>query len=94
MTVHFEKLNLSHKSVENVTKVKMFCQKKHPLVPRTHEKCLGQIGYFLHAGILVWKKACMYVLTYVQWYFVTKIVLTYCEKKMFYCSRKTFEIRG
>ena len=29
-----------------------------------------------------------------QWYFVTKIVLTYCEKKMFYWSRKTFEIGG
>ena len=28
-----------------------------------------------------------------KWYFVTKIVLTYCEKKMFYWSRKTFEIR-
>ena len=28
------------------------------------------------------------------WYFVTKIVLTYCEKKLFYWSRKTFEIRG
>jgi hypothetical protein len=24
----------------------------------------------------------------------TKIVLTYCEKKLFYWSRKTFEIRG
>ena len=29
-----------------------------------------------------------------KWYFVTKIVLTYCEKKLFYWSRKTFEIRG
>ena len=28
------------------------------------------------------------------WYFVTKIVLTYCKKKLFYWSRKTFEIRG
>ena len=27
-------------------------------------------------------------------YFVTKIVLAYCEKKLFYWSRKTFEIRG
>jgi hypothetical protein len=26
--------------------------------------------------------------------FVTKIVLTYCEKKKFWWSRKTFEIRG
>ena len=26
--------------------------------------------------------------------FVTKIVLTYCEKKLFYWSRKTFETRG
>ena len=29
-----------------------------------------------------------------KWYFVTKIVLTYCEKKMFEWLRKTFEIRG
>ena len=29
-----------------------------------------------------------------QWYFVNKIVLTYCEKKLFKWSRKTFEIRG
>ena len=29
-----------------------------------------------------------------NWYFVTKIVLTYCEKKLFQWSRKTFEIRG
>ena len=29
-----------------------------------------------------------------DWYFVTKIVLTYCEKKLFYWSRKTFEIWG
>ena len=28
------------------------------------------------------------------WYFVTKIVLTYSEKKMFWWSRKTFEIQG
>ena len=27
-----------------------------------------------------------------KWYFVTKIVLTYCEKKLFLWSRKTFEI--
>ena len=27
-------------------------------------------------------------------YFVTKIVLTYCEKKLFYWSRNFFEIRG
>ena len=29
-----------------------------------------------------------------KWYFVTKIVLTYCEKKLFLWSRKTFVIRG
>ena len=29
-----------------------------------------------------------------KWYFVTKIVLTYREKKIFLWSRKTFEIRG
>ena len=28
------------------------------------------------------------------WYFVTKNVLTYCEKNIFYWSRKTFEIQG
>ena len=33
-------------------------------------------------------------LTQNYWYFVTKIVLTYCEKKLFYWSRKTFEIWG
>ena len=29
-----------------------------------------------------------------NWYFVTKIVLTYGEKKMFQWSKKTFEVRG
>ena len=29
-----------------------------------------------------------------KWYFVTKIVLTYYEKKLFQGARKTFEIRG
>ena len=29
-----------------------------------------------------------------QWFFVSKIVLTYCEKKLFLWSGKTFEIRG
>ena len=29
-----------------------------------------------------------------NWYFVTKIVLTYYEKKLFQLSRKTFEIQG
>ena len=29
-----------------------------------------------------------------KWYFLTQIVLTYCEKKLFWWSRKTFEIRG
>ena len=28
-----------------------------------------------------------------KWYFDTKIVLTYCEKKLFLWSRKTFKIR-
>ena len=28
------------------------------------------------------------------WYFVTKIVLTYCDKKLFLWSRNFFEIRG
>ena len=32
------------------------------------------------------------IFTRKKWYFVTKIVLTYCEKKLFYWSRKTFEI--
>ena len=32
--------------------------------------------------------------THEKWYFVAKIVLTYCEKKMFLWSGKTFEIRG
>ena len=29
-----------------------------------------------------------------KWYFVTKIVLTYFEKQLFYWSRTNFEIRG
>ena len=29
-----------------------------------------------------------------KWYFVAKIVLTYCERKMFQWSRKTFETWG
>ena len=29
-----------------------------------------------------------------QWYFATKIVLIYCEKKMFWWSRKILEIQG
>ena len=29
-----------------------------------------------------------------KWYFGTKIVVIYCEKKLFYWSRKTFEVRG
>ena len=29
-----------------------------------------------------------------DWYFVTKIVLTYCEKKLFFWSRRTFEIQS
>ena len=29
-----------------------------------------------------------------NWYFVTKIVLTYCEKKMVFSDRKKLEIRG
>ena len=29
-----------------------------------------------------------------NWYFVSEIILTYCEKKLFVWLRKTFEIRG
>ena len=29
-----------------------------------------------------------------EWYFVTKIVLTYFEKKLFIWSRKSFEIQS
>ena len=29
-----------------------------------------------------------------HWYFITKTVLTYCEKKLFLQSKKIFEIRG
>ena len=29
-----------------------------------------------------------------KWYFVTKIVVTYCEKTLFYWLRKTIEIQG
>ena len=41
---------------------------------------------------VVWPHSGIWLLN--NWYFVTKIVLTYCEKKLFYWSRKTFEIRG
>ena len=45
---------------------------------------VGKFGYELKFSIPEVQK----------WYFVTKIVLTYCEKKLFQRSRKTFEIRG
>ena len=36
-----------------------------------------------------------FIRTWLQvWYFVTKINLTYCEKKLFYWSRKKNEIQG
>ena len=45
----------------------------------------------LYASIIL----CKYSLfSFGKWYFVTKIVLTYCERKLFYWLRKTFEIRG
>ena len=48
------------------------------------------ISNIITAHSIWWK--CSYKLK--QWYFVTKIVLTYREKKLFQWSRKTFEIRG
>ena len=62
----------------------------------------GELRSAEETGILIWSLK-MLVLQMgllsiksgtVVWYFVTKIVLTYCEKKMFYLSRKPFEIRG
>ena len=47
---------------------------------------LGQMEY---GWTLFWKS-----LHAEKWYFVTKIVLTYSEKKLFKWSRTTFEIRG
>ena len=35
-----------------------------------------------------------FIIALKKWYFVTKIVLTYCETKLLYWSSKTFEIRG
>ena len=45
-------------------------------------------------NIRLWTKSCSIDYKIQQWYFVTKIVLTYCEKKLFLWSRKTFEIQG
>ena len=45
--------------------------------------------FSIHSYIISWM-CCGQI----HWYFVTEIVLTYCEKKMFYQLRKTFEIRG
>ena len=41
-----------------------------------------------------WSVACWFLKRMEKWYFVTKIVLTYCEKKWFWWLRKTFEIQG
>ena len=48
------------------------------------------ISNIITAHSIWWK--CSYKLK--QWYFVTKIVLIYHEKKLFQWSRKTFEIWG
>jgi hypothetical protein len=53
-----------------------------------------QFFIFNHDWIVKKTNIISWVCTKEQWYFVTKIVFTYCEKKMFYWSRKTFEIRG
>ena len=37
---------------------------------------------------------CLYLSLKYKWYFVTKIVWTYCKKKLFKWSRTTFEIWG
>ena len=48
-------------------------------------------GHFLFFSFVIFPTiACVFLSCYV-WYFVTKIVLTYCEIQW---SRKTFEIRG
>ena len=46
------------------------------------------------ASLLRWSSTLDDYRMFGKWYFVTKIVLTYCEKKLFYWSRKTFEILG
>ena len=46
------------------------------------------------ASLLCWSSTLDDYRMFGKWYFVTKIVLTYWEKKLFYWSRKTFEIRG
>ena len=49
--------------------------------------------YFCVALLLLWRYCFIIVVeTTKSWYFVSKIVLTYCEKKMFKWLRKTFEI--
>ena len=39
------------------------------------------------------RKGCLFWIETEYWYFVTKIDLTYCEKKLFYWSRKTWNSR-
>ena len=53
--------------------------------------------FFFHFPTFSWKCSWMKSIMLCQkWYFVTKIVLTYCEKKLFYSSRKLlkFEAEG
>ena len=47
-----------------------------------------------HTLIREEKFQCLKVNNFQKWYFVTKIVLTYREKKLSYHRKKTFEIRG
>ena len=44
-------------------------------------------------SLLQWNNTYYLSSIHKKWYFVTKIVLTYFEKKLFWWSRKTFEIR-
>ena len=56
--------------------------------------------YLWKKGVILYVQVSVLVLTYTlenrknKWYSVSKIILTYCEKILFWGSRKTFEIRG
>ena len=57
-------------------------------VLQSYKSChLSLFSLFSLFPFIFWKNS-----SYKIWYFVTKIVLTYCVKKMFQWSRKTFEI--
>ena len=52
------------------------------------------VTFVLQTTLTRSKQTSYYLKCFEKWYFVTKIVLTFCVKKLFKWSRKTLEIRG